>query len=121
MTMTDLPGDEDKLMEQLREAARQADPPPDDYLEFARLALSLRDLDAELGSFIDEERLELARDTHSSLTIDVVFAELRLSLHLSPRSVRGQLTPPSCRKVALVSVTGDDVTTESDSQGLVHG
>lgn len=62
---------DDLWEERLRDAAAQADPPPDSVLEAARAALALRSLDAELATLTADSWADAETVTTRAVTADL--------------------------------------------------
>jgi hypothetical protein len=112
------PGWEERLLEQLRQLGRSADPVPDDVVFAARGSFAWRRIDAELAeltfdSLFDEAELAPVRstDTVRLVTFDAgdITVEVEVTTTGGHRRLIGQLVPPQEAMVEVRAASGPSV------------
>lgn len=118
--------DDDRLLEEIGQLLRRADPVPSDVTLAARSALAWRRMDAELAELLYDSALEAeplagVRSTATGwrvLTFEGrgVTIEVEISLERSKRTLVGQIIPPSAARV-VVRLPGADRSVDADELG----
>ncbi len=116
--------DDDQLFDRLREAVRSTGSVPDDVVAFAKAAIELRDLDAELAaltydSLHDPELAGAYRSATMSVR-SLVFGvgEVTLDVDVLTDSFVGQLAPPMAGTVTVETPAGEVRRGEIDELGM---
>ena len=116
-----IPEPDDELFDELRSVLRRTDPVPAEVTDFAKAALGLRRLDAELAelladSALDSEAPALARGGGArSLTFRT--DDLTIDVEIQDGHLLGQLAPPAAASVELQGEDGT-VAGTADADGL---
>ena len=113
--------DDDKLMSALREAVREADAVPADFMESARAAFAMRNFDAELAALIydsDREPL-LTRNSDTAALRSLTFASARLTveLEITADGLLGQVVPTGPAEIEVETGAGDTTSVTADEMG----
>jgi hypothetical protein len=119
--------DDERILGELRQLAREVDPVPDDVTAFAQAALGWRRIDAELAellsdSALDSEALAGTRGTARARVVTFRATDLELDVEIRGADpgliLLGQLAPPG---PAAIEVQRDDgstaATLEADELG----
>lgn len=110
-------GDDDTLMDALREAIRAREAVPTWFVETGKSAYAWHNIDAELAQLTyDSERDQRMVTTTRSETASIralTFTSARLSIELevSEDSLLGQILPPQAGTLEIHTTTGIDNTT----------
>ena len=110
-------GDDDTLMDALREALRAREAVPTWFVETGKSAYAWHNIDAELAQLTyDSERDQRMVTTTRSETASIralTFTSARLSIELevSEDSLLGQILPPQAGTLEIHTTTGIDNTT----------
>lgn len=119
------PADE-QLLDELRRAASQFDPPPPAVVEAARSSFTWRTIDAELAALVFDSTVDrpgtalrgdgprLMTFSSSGLDIEVEVANLG-----SRRQLVGQLVPPQAAEIEVRHAAGT-TTIQADQLGRFH-
>jgi hypothetical protein len=118
----------DELMKELRAVVDQVDPIPSEVTEFAKAALGLRRLDADLAELLADSALEtqstaLIRSGESARRLTFRAEEISIDLEVNvdgdARLLLGQLAPaPAVATVEVQSASGEVVaSTGADALG----
>jgi hypothetical protein len=124
--------EDQKIMALLRRGLDQSDPVPSDVTEFAKEALSWRNIDAELAQLsydsTDETTSNTVRSTASARIVGFETGEWMIDLEhdATTRELRGQIQPASRLEVELhvvgaVLVTGTDELGRFSFDGVEAG
>lgn len=117
--MTSEPDDE--LLGELRSVLRRTDPVPGDVTDFAKAALGLRRLDADLAELLDDSVLESTALARGGDARSLTFRseDLTIDVELQPEALLGQLAPaPEAAEVTLQDAEGTALaTTAADALG----
>jgi hypothetical protein len=111
---------EENLISLLRTGLDASDPAPADVTDFAKAALSWRDIDAELAqlSYDSSEEPAAVRGVATARILAFQSSEWMVDLEYDPFSghLMGQIEPPGQMTVEL-HVVGKVLRTESDDEG----
>lgn len=122
MSSFDLSGEDERLIVALREGLEESDPVPSDVTEFARGALTWRQIDAELAELefdsIDEDVPEGVRSPVTARMVSFQVGQWMLDIEYdeSSRRLIGAISPEAGYKVEL-HTAGGRFSTESDDAG----
>jgi hypothetical protein len=123
--MPDVLGPEDEgLLQELRAAARQFDPPPNSVLEAARASLTWRTIDAELAALEFDSAVDVAatavRSGEGPRLLTFAAPGLSIDVEVSPigprRRLVGQLVPAQPARID-VRHAGGVTTVQADQLG----
>jgi hypothetical protein len=115
---------DDELLGELRSVLRRTDPVPGDVTDFAKAALGLRRLDADLAELLDDSVLESTALARGGDARSLTFRseDLTIDVELQPGALLGQLAPaPEAAEVTLQDAEGTALaTTAADALGRVR-
>jgi len=117
-----MPEPDDELFEELRSVLRRTDPVPAEVTDFAKAALGLRRLDADLAELLEDSVLdsEAAALTRGGGGRSLTFRsdDLTIDVEIQDGHLLGQLAPPPAS--ASVELQGEDgtVAASADTDGL---
>ena len=117
--------EDDQILARLREGLGQSDPVPSDVTEFAKAALSWRNIDAELAELdfdsIDEDLPAGVRSSTTARMVSFQVGKWMLDIEYDDTSGRlmGQISPESPYTVEL-HTAGALFSVESDDAGRFH-
>lgn len=100
----------ERLLGRLRDVLHDSDPPPAHYLAFAKHALAVTRLDAEIGDFIASQRLTGVRSTSVGFVGTVQFSSFEVELDGIDGRLVGRVSPPRVIAVELQAPAGNKVT-----------
>lgn len=115
-----MPTDDDRLIELLGRALREADPVPEHVLEGARAAFTWRTIDTELAELVFDSARELAGARADEASRQITFQAPGVEIEVmviddGMRRLVGQLVPPSMKRIELV---GADSVHSTDTDRL---
>lgn len=113
--------DDDRLLDELRAAVRQAGPPTPSMAAAAEAAFSWRAVDAELAALThDSLRDEVAAvrgPAAPTRTLVFTGSELAVELEQTPTTLIGQLIPPTAGEVTLLAPDREIASAGADELG----
>jgi hypothetical protein len=120
--------DDDALLDALRVALGQHDPPPRRSVEMAKAAFGMRSLDAELARLVSDSDLvtgqpALRSGRTSSRVVVFDAADLSVEVEIEPGAQAGSfrlvglLTPGGIARIGVRQRQGDPVVVETDERG----
>jgi hypothetical protein len=113
--------DDDQLLATLREAVREADAVPAEFIEAGRAAFAWRNFDAELAALIYDSQREpaLTRNSDTATLRALTFASPRLTIELeiTADGLIGQIVPIAPAEIDVQPRTGDTTTIPADDLG----
>jgi hypothetical protein len=116
--------DDDRLLEELRAALREAGPPTPTMLAAGRAAFSWASVDAELATLThDSSEDELAGvrgPTEPPRTLVFQAGQVSVEVELTDTGLVGQLVPPASGEVVLCRPDGDLAPVSVDELGCFH-
>jgi hypothetical protein len=113
----------DELLDELRTVLRRTDPVPAEVTDFAKAALGLRRLDAQLAELLQDSALEsespaLARGTADVRSLTFRSAELTIDVDIQGDMLLGQLAPPPAAATVELQLENRDVGASADVDTL---
>ena len=116
-----MPEPDDELFDELRSVLRRTDPVPAKVTDFAKAALGLRRLDAELAELLEDSVLdEAAALTRGGGARSLTFRsdDLTIDVEIQDGHLLGQLAPPPAAATVELQSENGAVATSADSDAL---
>jgi hypothetical protein len=113
----------DELLDELRTVLRRTDPVPAEVTDFAKAALGLRRLDADLAELLEDSALEsespaLARGTADVRSLTFRSADLTIDVDIQGDMLLGQLAPPPPAATVELQLENGHVAASADADTL---
>jgi hypothetical protein len=116
-----MPEPDDELFDELRSVLRRTDPVPAKVTDFAKAALGLRRLDAELAELLEDSVLdEVAALTRGDAGRSLTFRSegLTIDVEIQDGHLLGQLAPPPAGATVELQAEDGTVADTVDADGL---
>ena len=107
----------ERLLARLRDVLRDTDPPPAQYLAFAKQALAVTRLDTEIGGFIASQGLAGVRSTTVGFVGTLRFSSFEVELDGVDGRLMGRISPTQAIPIEL-QTRGGNAATASAADGF---
>lgn len=107
----------ERLLARLRDVLRDTDPPPAQYLAFAKQALALTRLDTEIVGFIASQGLAGVRSTAVGFVGTLRFSSFEVELDGFDGRLVGRISPAQAVPIELQTAAGK-AATASEADGF---